>query len=520
MDHLNTNKKKLLLAYYFCCCLIGRGQSAFDTQASSSIEETMKHAMQVRHQLATMITSSIDSNSKIHSSFVEDDRDPVRTSAARSAMDDCAELYDATLDHLNLSLASTSASDTLTWLSAAVANRETCHDGFLDLNVSTSSPLLPRVMSQFSESLTNALAVNSRAAEGRKLMTAAEEEEFPSWVADGDRKLLEMSGGGGGRPAAHIVVAQDGTGDYRTISEAVAAMAKMRKNAAAEGKRFVIYVKKGVYKESVEIKKSMKNVMMIGDGIDVTVVTNSKSVGGGFTTYRSATFAVSGAGFIAKDMTFENTAGPQNHQAVAFRSSSDLSVFFRCSFKGYQDTLYVHSQRQFYRDCDIYGTIDFIFGDAAVVLQSCNIYVRRPMSRQKNTVTAQGRSDPNENTAIVIQGSRIMAAADLAQVQGSFETYLGRPWKQYSRTLVMKSNLGGLINPAGWLPWNGEFALRTLYYGEYMNSGIGGRTERRVSWPGFHVIRSPTVAGKFSVGNFLHGNAWIPSSGVPYDSGL
>src|SRR4051812_33194604 len=110
-------------------------------------------------------------------------------------------------------------------------------------------------------------------------------------------------------------------------------------------------------------------------------------------------------------MTFENTAGPEKHQAVALRSGSDKSVFYRCSIKGYQDTLYVYSQRQFYRECDIYGTVDFIFGDAAAVLQGCNIYARKPASGQKNTVTAQARTDPGENTGIIIHNCRISAAS-------------------------------------------------------------------------------------------------------------
>lgn len=100
---------------------------------------------------------------------------------------------------------------------------------------------------------------------------------------------------------------------------------------------------------------------------------------------------VSADGFWARDMTFENTAGPHKHQAVALRVSSDLSIFYRCSFKGYQDTLLVHSLRQFYRDCHIYGTIDFIFGDASAVFQNCDIFVKRPMDSQSNMITAQGR---------------------------------------------------------------------------------------------------------------------------------
>ncbi|MCH97458.1 putative pectinesterase/pectinesterase inhibitor 6-like, partial [Trifolium medium] len=148
---------------------------------------------------------------------------------------------------------------------------------------------------------------------------------------------------------------------------------------------------------------------------------------------------VMGDGFIAKDITFENTAGPQKHQAVALRSGADHSVFYRCAFKGYQDTLYVYANRQFYRDCNIYGTIDFIFGNAVSVLQNSNIFIRKPMSNQQNTVTAQGRTDPNENTGIVIHNCRITAAGDLKPVQGSVKSYLGRPWQKYSRTVVMKS---------------------------------------------------------------------------------
>ena len=147
---------------------------------------------------------------------------------------------------------------------------------------------------------------------------------------------------------------------------------------------------------------------------------------------------------------------------MALRSNSDHSLFYRCSFKGYQDTLFVYSQRQFYRDCDIYGTVDIIFGDASAILQNCNIYVRKPMSGQQNVVTAQSRTDPNEDTGIIIQNSRITASGDLKSVQDSFKTFLGRPWQSYSRVVVMKSVLDGLIDRAGWLAWAGNYGLNTL----------------------------------------------------------
>lgn len=236
--------------------------------------------------------------------------------------------------------------------------------------------------------------------------------------------------------------------------------------------------------------------------------------------FELACAAVTGNGFIARDLTIENYAGPSKHQAVALRVSADLTAFYRCSFVGYQDTLYTHSLRQFYRECDIYGTIDFIFGDAAVVLQNCNLYARKPDPNQVNVFTAQGREDPNENTGISIQNCKVAAAADLIPVQSNFSTYLGRPWKQYSRTVYMQSNLESLINPAGWLPWNGTFALDTLYYGEYMNKGAGANTTGRVNWPGYHVINSSVDANNFTVSSFIQGDQWLSSTMIPFMLGL
>ena len=229
---------------------------------------------------------------------------------------------------------------------------------------------------------------------------------------------------------------------------------------------------------------------------------------------------MTGERFIARGITFRNTAGPQNHQAVALRSGADLSVFFRCGFEGYQDTLYAHSQRQFYRECYIYGTIDFIFGNAAVVLQNCMIYARKPMQGQQCVVTAQGRTDPNQNTGISIHNSRVMAADDLKPVIKSVRTYLGRPWKEYSRTVYLQSFMESLVNPAGWLEWSGNFALNTLYYGEFKNYGPGSSTANRVKWKGYRVITSANEAAKFTVGNFIAGNSWLPGTGVPFTSWL
>ncbi|XP_043695094.1 pectinesterase-like [Telopea speciosissima] len=434
---------------------------------------------------------------------------------AKAAWTDCAEHYDDTVSQLNRALLANNWEDAQTWLSAAVVNPETCQNGFMELNSASYMSSLPSMLSNFSKLLSNSLAINNQAASasaspsgggGRRLLS----DGFPSWVSAGDRKLLQSSTAAS---QANIVVAADGSGNYKTISEALTASSKLRSGSS----RFVIYVKGGTYNENVQITES--NIMSIGDGIGATIVTGSKNVIDGSTTFSSATVAAVGGGFIAEGMTFQNTAGPQKQQAVAFRSSSDQSIYYQCSFEGYQDTLYVYSQRQFYRNCDIYGTVDFIFGDAVVVLQNCNIYVRKPMSGQENTVTAQGRTDPNENTGISIHDCQITAASDLKSVQSSVKTYLGRPWKQYSRTVVMKTYLDGLIDPAGWLQWSGSFALSTLYYGEYMNTGAGSSTSNRVNWKGYHIMSTSDAQG-FTVANFLGGGSWISAAGVPYTSGL
>ncbi|WKA05512.1 hypothetical protein VitviT2T_023475 [Vitis vinifera] len=430
-----------------------------------------------------------------------------RNELEKTAWSDCLKLYEYTILRLNKTVdpnTKCSQVDSQTWLSTALTNLETCRAGFVELGV--SDYLLPLMSNNVSKLISNTLSLNKV-----PYTEPSYKEGFPTWVKPGDRKLLQSSS-----PAsqANIVVAKDGSGDYTTITAAVSAASKRSGTG-----RYVIYVKAGTYNENIEIGAKLKNIMLLGDGIGKTIITGSKSVGGGSTTFNSATVAAVGDGFIGRGLTIRNTAGAANHQAVALRSGSDLSVFYQCSFEGYQDTLYVHSERQFYRECDIYGTVDFIFGNAAVVLQNCNIYPRNPPNKT-NTITAQGRTDPNQNTGISIHNCKVTAASDLKSVQSSVKTYLGRPWKEYSRTVFMKTYLDSLINPAGWMEWSGNFALKTLYYGEYMNTGPGSSTSNRVNWAGYHVITSSSEASKFTVGNFIAGNSWLPATNVPFTSGL
>ena len=230
--------------------------------------------------------------------------------------------------------------------------------------------------------------------------------------------------------------------------------------------------------------------------------------------------AVSGRGFIARDISFQNTAGPEKHQAVALRSDTDLSVFFRCGIFGYQDSLYTHTMRQFFRECTITGTVDYIFGDATAVFQNCFLRVKKGLPNQKNTITAHGRKDPNEPTGFSFQFCNITADSDLVPWVSSTQSYLGRPWKSYSRTVFMQSYMSEVIRGEGWLEWNGNFALETLYYGEYMNTGAGAGVANRVKWPGYHPFNDSNQASNFTVAQFIEGNLWLPSTGVTYTAGL
>nr|GEZ50682.1 probable pectinesterase/pectinesterase inhibitor 34 [Tanacetum cinerariifolium] len=148
------------------------------------------------------------------------------------------------------------------------------------------------------------------------------------------------------------------------------------------------------------------------------------------------------------------------------------------------------------------------------------MYARKPLPFQKVTITAQNRKDPNQNTGISIHACRLLAQPDLEASKASFPTYLGRPWKLYSRTVYMQTYMGDHIHPRGWLEWNATFALDTLYYGEYMNYGPGGAVGQRVNWPGYRVITTIAEASRYTVAQFIYGSSWLPSTGVAFIAGL
>ncbi|KAL8034677.1 hypothetical protein ABFX02_12G044600 [Erythranthe guttata] len=331
------------------------------------------------------------------------------------------------------------------------------------------------------------------------------------------------SGSAGGVPPglnADVTVCKAGGGDgggcdYETVQQAVDAAPD---NNSGSGQRFVIWIKAGVYEETVRVPLEKKNVVFLGEGMGKTVITGSMNVGQqGVSTYNSATVGVVGDGFMASGLTIKNTAGPDAHQAVAFRSDSDLSVIENCEFIGNQDTLYAHSLRQYYKSCHIQGNVDFIFGNSASFFQDCLILIAprqlKPEKGENNAVTAQGRIDPSQSTGFVFQNCVINGTDSYMALYYSkpsvHKNFLGRPWKEYSRTVFIGCFLEVIVKAEGWMPWSGDFALSTLYYGEFENVGPGSNTSNRVSWSSQIPVER---AYSYSVQNFIQGDQWIPTS--------
>ncbi|KAM7276392.1 hypothetical protein ACFE04_018258 [Oxalis oulophora] len=469
----------------------------------------------------------------------------------KGTVQDCRELHEITLRSLKKSISKIKSGDSRNlvdaraYLSAILTNKNTCLEGLESASGSSKLSIQNSIVDTYKH-VSNSLSMIPKPVpkkgkkKNRRLLgihrknPLQSSERFPRFHKRISR-ILKSSDGFPGipekiprrnprnlhkdddddeyDPSEVITVAQDGTGNFSTISEAI----NFAPNNSFD--RVIIYVAEGIYDENVEIRSYKTNIVLLGDGSNATIITGNRSVGDGWTTFRSATIAISGDGFLARDIGFSNTAGPKKGQAVATRVNGDFAAFYRCAFTGYQDTLYVHSFRQFYRECDISGTVDFIFGNAAVVFQECNIISRSPIPGQTTVITAQSRDSPDEDTGISIQNCSILAEEELSANPNTFRSYLGRPWRVYSRTVVLESYIGEFIHPSGWSKWSssGDDGLDTLYYGEFENYGAGASTEGRVTWPGYHIM-DYYEASNFSASEFITADEWLDSTSIPYDN--
>lgn len=288
-----------------------------------------------------------------------------------------------------------------------------------------------------------------------------------------------------------ITVAADGSGTFKTVQEAI------NKVPENNPKRFVIAIKPGVYKEQIRIPANKPYISFIGTDAVKTVLTFSISnKEAGSTSAAYATY-IAGHDFYAENITFENSFGIGS-QAVAVLVEADRAVFKKCRFLAWQDTLYAKNGRQYYIDSYIEGHVDFIFGQGAVVFESCVIH-----SKGDGYLTAPMRFAATEPAGFVFHKCRLTAENTKDGV------YLGRPWRDYGRTVFLETEMGEHIRPVGWHHWEPQ-REKTAYLAEYKSTGKGANDAARVKWA--HIL-TEAEAKEFSTENFLKGkDGWNPKT--------
>ena len=263
-----------------------------------------------------------------------------------------------------------------------------------------------------------------------------------------------------------IVVSRDGTGNFRTLQEAIESA------RAFMDYTVTIYVKNGVYKEKVIVPSWVENIDIIGEDRDKTIITyddhaNINKMG----TFRTYTVKVEGSDITFKNLTIENNAA-QLGQAVALHTEGDRLKFINCRILGNQDTIYTGAKftRLYFKDCYIDGTTDFIFGPSTALFEDCIIH-----SKRNSYVTAA--STPKE-----AKYGYVFKHCKLTAEPGVDKVYLGRPWRPYAYTLFIECELGKHIVPAGWHNWDKQSNEETARYMEYKNTGEGANASERVAW--------------------------------------
>jgi len=299
-----------------------------------------------------------------------------------------------------------------------------------------------------------------------------------------------------------IIVAADGSGDYKTIGQALLAL----ENERETGKRSFIFVKKGVYREKLHIEKP--NITLIGEDAESTVITwddyarklfdNGEEYG----TFNSYTVLITGDGFEARNITFENSAGSGliKGQALAAYVDADCAVFRNCRFKGHQDTLFTaplppkpvlkngfkgpgenrerKMQSHYYENCTIEGDVDFIFGSATAVFKDCTIISLdrgEPEGGVNGYITAASTPEGTKYGYVFIN-CRLLGQCKPSTV------YLGRPWRNFAKTVFINCFMDDHIKSEGWHNWDKPESEKTVFYAEYNSYGPGAKTDRRVSW--------------------------------------
>ena len=271
--------------------------------------------------------------------------------------------------------------------------------------------------------------------------------------------------------SAQTTVAADGTGNFKTIQEAI--------NAVPQATRFenpaIIHVKPGVYRELVYVQHEKRFVHLVGEDPEKTVITynlnanlagvDGKPIG----TFRTPSTFIDADDFTVENLTFENSAGPVG-QALAIRVEGDRVVFRNCRFLGWQDTILLNRGRQYFENCYIAGHVDFIFGAATAWFENCHIHIMRD-----GYITAAS-TPPQQPFGFVFSHCKITSESS------AFRTYLGRPWRPYASTIFLNTEMSEVVRPEGWNNWNQPEREKTSRYAEFGSSGPGTKPNERVKW--------------------------------------
>jgi pectinesterase len=266
-----------------------------------------------------------------------------------------------------------------------------------------------------------------------------------------------------------ITVAPDGSGNFMSIQKAIDSC------KAFPDKRITIFVKNGIYNEKVRVPSWNTKLSIIGESVDKTIISYNdyfaKINRGRNSTFVTYTLLVEANDFVMENITVENTSGPVG-QAVALHVEGDRCVFRNCRFTGNQDTIYAagESSRQYFLNCFIEGTTDFIFGEATALFQNCTIHCK-----SESYITAANTSEGKPFGFVFLN-------CKLTAVDGVKNVYLGRPWRSYAKVAFVNCEMGSFISPGGWNYWPKTDDIDHVKYLEYNNFGPGADVHKRVAW--------------------------------------
>jgi pectinesterase len=266
-----------------------------------------------------------------------------------------------------------------------------------------------------------------------------------------------------------LVVAADGTGQYRKVQDAIMAIPDGRSDRPV-----VIHIKPGMYKELIYIQREKQFFRLIGEDAKRTVLTydlhaimkdkDGKPIG----TFRTPSTLIDADDFRAENITFENSAGPVG-QALAIRVDGDRAVFRNCRFLGWQDTILVNRGRQFFDNCYIEGHVDFIFGGATAFFDNCEIHCLR------NGYITAASTPKDEPFGFVFRDCKITGAPGV-------KTYLGRPWRDFAAVAFVHTEMSDIVRSEGWHNWSKPEREKTSRFAEGQSYGPGATPDTRVKW--------------------------------------